>query len=308
MKKFYYFSEKSLKFVEIKDFKLKVTVFLTSAVLIIAVAIFAGFNLFSDYFDPDKEISSLKLENKALKSKITELSENFVLIQKDLADLSKLSDGLRLAVNLRPLTKEEKLIGKGGSSGTPSTELIKLGKNIDLSDALKFADEIIMQFEFEKEQFTEITNKLSENQKLFEAIPAIIPTLGEYTKDSFGMRRHPILNVYQMHNGLDITTDSGTPVYAPGAGTVTQVGRKGGYGLVIEIDHGFGYTTLYAHLSKTLVKVGSKVKRGDLIARTGNSGLSSGPHLHYEVHHNGVAQDPMEFFFEDISYLNTKNK
>lgn len=308
MKKFYYFSEKSLKFVEIKDFKLKIAAFLSSAVLLIGAGVLASFHLFSDYFDPDKEIFSLKLENKALKSKITELSENFELIQKDLLDLSQLSDELRLAVNLKPLSPDERLIGTGGSSSTPSTELIKLGKDVDLSNALKFADEIIKQFEFEKEKFTEITYKLSENQKLFEAIPAIIPTHGEYSKDSFGMRRHPILNVYQMHNGLDITTNPGTPVYAPGNGQVTNVGRKGGYGLVVEIDHGFGYTTIFAHLSKALVKKGTMVKRGDLIARTGNSGLSSGPHLHYEVHHNGVAQDPMDFFFEDISYLNTKNK
>ncbi len=308
MKKFYYFSEKSLKFVEIKDFKSKTILFFSVAVLVLSTTVISSFYFFSDYFNPEKEISSLKLENKALKSKLFDLSENYSLIQKELVDLSQLSNDLRLAVNLTPLSQQEKLIGTGGSSSDFSMDLLKLGKNLDLSDALDFADNILRQFEFEKGQYIEITNKLGENEKLFGAIPAILPTVGEYSNGSFGMRRHPILKTYQMHSGLDITTNTGTAVHSPGNGVVTFTGRKGGYGLAIEIDHGFGYSTIYAHLSKVLVKKGKTVKRGDLIAKTGNSGLSSGPHLHYEVHHNGIAQDPTEFFFEDINYFDTKVK
>lgn len=308
MKKFYYFSEKSLKFVEIKDFKAKTILFFSVAVLVLSTTVISSFYFFLDYFNPEKEISSLKLENKALKSKLFDLSENYSLVQKELVDLSQLSNDLRLAVNLTPLNQQEKLIGIGGSSSDFSMDLLRLGKNLDLSDALDFADNILRQFEFEKAQYIEITNKLGENEKLFGAIPAILPTVGEYSNGSFGIRRHPILKTYQMHSGLDITTNIGTPVYTSGNGVVASIGRKGGYGLAIEIDHGFGYTTIYAHLSKTLVKKGKTVKRGDLIAKTGNSGLSSGPHLHYEVRHNGIAQDPMEFFFEDISYFDTKVK
>lgn len=249
---------------------------------------------------------ALRLENKALKSKILDLSADYAQIKEELDALSNLSDDLRLAVNLRPLSKDEKLVGTGGAKSDLSLEYIKLGKNIDLTDALNYADDILRQFKFEKAQFNEIVGKLSENKKLFEAIPAILPTTGNYTRDSFGNRLHPILNKFQMHNGIDIITDIGTPVYAPGNGKVTYVGRKGGYGLTIEIDHGFGYTTVYAHLSKTNVKEGKIVKRGELIGKTGNSGLSSGPHLHYEVHHNGIVQDPLDFFFEDFNYFDTQ--
>jgi murein DD-endopeptidase MepM/ murein hydrolase activator NlpD len=121
----------------------------------------------------------------------------------------------------------------------------------------------------------------------------------------FGMRVHPILNVKRMHDGIDIITDIGTSVYAPGNGVVEFVGYRGGLGLTIEVNHGFGYKTIFAHLSKTFVKEGQKIKRGVLISKSGNSGLSSGPHLHYEIHHNGVKQNPMEFFFDDLNYFET---
>ncbi len=307
MKKFYYFSEKNLKFEEIKDFKLKIVLFLSASVVFISLILIGGYFLFTTYFSPDKELVSLRLENKALKSKILDLSTNYSLIKEELEALSELSDDIRLAVNLRPLSRDEKLVGTGGTKSDISLEYLRLGKNIDLTDALNFADNIIRQFNFEKNQFNEIVDKLSENKRLYDAIPAILPTTGNYTRDSFGYRLHPIFNKYQMHNGIDIITDIGTPVYAPGSGKVTYVGRKGGYGLTIEIDHGFGYTTVYAHLSKASVKEGKTVKRGDLIGKTGNSGLSSGPHLHYEVHHNGIVQDPLDFFFEDFNYFDTKS-
>lgn len=306
MKKYYYFSEKNLKFVELKDFKRKIVLFLSSAVLLISSVLIGGYFVFTDAFSQDKENYSLRLENKALKSKFLELSTNYSLIQKDLAELSESNDNLRLAVNLRPLSKDEKMLGIGGSTQDISLEFLKLGKSFELSDALNYAEEIQRQFEFEKVQYKEILDQISENQKLFAAIPAILPTKGNYFKGSFGYRQHPILERYKMHNGIDIIADVGTPVYASGEGKITFAGRRGGYGLTIEIDHGFGYTTIYAHLSKTLLKAGKTVKRGDLIGKSGNTGLSSGPHLHYEVHHNGIVQDPMDFFFEDFNFFETK--
>lgn len=307
MKKFYYFSEKHLKFVEIKDFNVKVSLFLSLAVLLLSAAVIGGYFIFSDYFSPDKELSALRLENKALKSKLLDISTDYSHIQEELEKLSNLSDDLRLAVNLKPLSNDEKLLGIGGSANQFSIDFLKLGRNLELTDALKYVESISRQFEFEKNQYSEISEQLIENEKLFAAIPAILPTKGNYTKDSFGMRLHPILKKYQMHNGLDINTDVGTLVYAPGNGKVVFSGRRAGYGLMVEIDHGFGYTTIYAHLSKIIAKEGKQVKRGDLIAKTGNSGLSSGPHLHYEVQHNGVALNPIDFFFEDFNFFDTKN-
>ena len=111
-----------------------------------------------------------------------------------------------------------------------------------------------------------------------------------------------------MHDGIDIVADYGSPVYAPGNGVVDFVGHKEGYGLTIEIDHGFGYRTIYAHLSKSLVREGEHIDRGDQIAKTGDSGLSTGPHLHYEVHHNGVKLNPENFFFGDLGFFELTSK
>jgi len=119
---------------------------------------------------------------------------------------------------------------------------------------------------------------------------------------------HPILKIRRMHTGIDILSNLRTPVHVTGDGKIQSVGYRGGYGLTVQVDHGFGYSTLYAHLSKVLVKKGQKVKRGDIIAKTGNSGLSTGPHLHYEVRHNGKALNPSGFFFDDINFFVTKNK
>ncbi len=143
---------------------------------------------------------------------------------------------------------------------------------------------------------------MSSNEKLFESIPAIIPTNGDYASSRFGMRIHPILKVRKMHPGMDFVTNVGTPVYAPANGKVVSVRRNGGYGLEVVIDHGYGYRTKYAHLSKSVVKRWQKVERGQMIAKTGNSGLSTGPHLHYEVSHNGRKLNPARFFINDLGF------
>ena len=121
---------------------------------------------------------------------------------------------------------------------------------------------------------------------------------------------HPILGFYRVHEGLDITNQEGSPVYASADGSVEFAGRneQSGYGLMVQLNHGYSFTTKYAHLSRVLVRDGQSVKRGDLIARSGNTGLSSGPHLHYEVRKNGIAQNPLDYFFDDVDYQVYKNK
>ncbi len=111
-----------------------------------------------------------------------------------------------------------------------------------------------------------------------------------------------------MHEGIDIITDVGTNVRTSGNGVVSFIGYRGGYGLTVEVEHNSGYKTIYAHLSRSLVTEGQKVSRGKVIALTGNSGLSTGPHLHYEVHHDGIKLDPSQFFFDDLVLFDQKIK
>ncbi|HCY77551.1 MAG TPA: hypothetical protein DHV28_16675 [Ignavibacteriales bacterium] len=304
MKKFYYFSEKSLNFLEIKHFKEKAIAVFTISVLLFSSILFGIFYFISSLSSNNDYVESLKKENESLKQKFSTLTEQYKNLGSDLEKLTSMSNDLRLAVNLTPISVEERKLGVGGTSA-----IAKLypALGTDIAEAIDVADNVLRNFEFEKAEYEQISAKLKTNEKLFESIPAITPCEGNYSVESFGMRMHPILKVMKMHTGIDIINDVGTRVKAAGKGKVVFVGIKGGYGLAVEIDHGFGYQTIYAHLSSVNVKEGQIVKRGDYIAKSGNSGLSSGPHLHYEVLHNGQNLNPSEFFFDEYSYFESNH-
>lgn len=301
MKKLFYFSKSSLKYIEIKHFKLKLFIALIASSLIIAVAFIVFSYFFGVSSNPDLTISSLKNENKELKNEIERITESYREMLSDVENISAINEELRVSANLQPISDEERLLGIGGSANYLTSNLNI--RDVEVKNLLKSVDEMIKTLEFEKNQTLEIADKLSMNKELHKSIPAIKPTLGNYSIDGFGMRRHPILGVRKFHHGIDINCDTGTSVRAPGNGKVIVVERQAGFGLVIEIDHGFGYRTVYAHLSQAMVKQGDSIKRGQLIAKSGNSGLSSGPHLHYEVHYDGIAMDPTDFFFDDLTFF-----
>lgn len=147
---------------------------------------------------------------------------------------------------------------------------------------------------FENKETEKVINKLKEKENLLRATPSIWPTYGRVTA-GFGWRKHPILKKREFHKGLDIANFRGTPVYATAYGRVTFAGVRNGYGYTVEIDHGYGFSTRYAHLSKILVRRGQYVKRGDLIGKMGATGLATGPHLHYEVRILGRAVNPIGY-------------
>ena len=138
---------------------------------------------------------------------------------------------------------------------------------------------------------------LLDKESILHSTPTIFPTKGWITS-YFGHRISPTAGVRKMHEGLDVGASYGTPIYAPADGVVTYAGNKAGFGLFVQIDHGYGIETIYAHSQKILTKNGVRVKRGDLLAQVGSSGYSTGPHLHYEVRVNGIAVDPLYFVLE----------
>ncbi len=301
MKKLFYFSKTNLKYIEIKHFKLKLfTVLLATSVFF--AALFVGFDyLIGIGSNPSVTISSLKNENNALKKEIKRIKESYDQLAADVEEITALNSELRVSANLEPISDEEKLLGVGGSDSYLSSNLNI--RDVEVKDLLNSVEELIRIVEFEKNQTLEIAGKLSMNENLKKCIPAIKPTIGNYSIEGFGMRKHPILGFRRFHHGIDFNCDTGTPVRSPGDGKVVIVERRSGFGLVVEIDHGFGYRTIYAHLSKAMVKQGEKIKRGQTIAKSGNSGLSTGPHLHYEVHHDGISLDPTDFFFDDLTFF-----
>jgi murein DD-endopeptidase MepM/ murein hydrolase activator NlpD len=143
--------------------------------------------------------------------------------------------------------------------------------------------------------FAEVSDTLSQHAERMSHIPSIMPTAGWLSSAFSRSRFHPILHISRPHEGIDVSAPMGAPIVAPAAGTVTMVTVQTGYGNVLEIDHGGGLVTKYAHCSRIVVRVGQRVKRGQVIANVGNTGLSTGPHLHYEIHVQGKVVDPLTY-------------
>jgi murein DD-endopeptidase MepM/ murein hydrolase activator NlpD len=300
-RKLYYFSSTSLDFVEARWAKTK----LASATIVAAVLILSGaFEVNHLLGDPiGLGLNSMRVlvaENGVLKSQLRHISGRLSSLEKRLADLNKQNNDLRLLVDLPRIDEDTRVAGAGGAS-----ERIDFSGSIDVNQLLRSLNSTVSKAERELQlqhtSYNEAVRTYEENKMRFARLPAIKPMTGIYSPHGFGMRLHPVLRIYKLHEGLDIIGDVGTPVYAAADGVVEYAGRTGGgYGVMVEIKHGFGYTTLYAHLDKVLVKEGQAVKRADLIARSGRTGLVSGPHLHYEVRLNGVRQNPLDYFFDDI--------
>jgi murein DD-endopeptidase MepM/ murein hydrolase activator NlpD len=300
--RFFTYSNSSLDFREVRFFRTKVA---GSAVLIGIATL--GILLLVNQFSNDLlgigfgKVSMLNMENRLLRDQLRELYDKMTVMQKSLDRLYDSGNELRLVANLSGIDQDTRSAAVGGTflaGGSPflSGEAARV-----LSDAENLMQKLTQEVKFQRASYEEVTRQLEFNRGFFSHMPAIKPMAGPYSINGFGMRVHPVLLVYRMHPGIDIGSNDGTKVYATGDGVVRFSGRtQGGYGVVVEITHGYGYSTLYAHLSKAAVHPGMNVKRGDLIAYSGRSGLVSGPHLHYEVRRDGVTQNPVDYFFDDV--------
>jgi murein DD-endopeptidase MepM/ murein hydrolase activator NlpD len=304
MKNFYYFSNKNLKFVEIRNIKIKILILMTIFAFTTSSLLLAGYYLF---FNNSTQVSVLNEENRELKGRLKETFALFDKLNQDVNGLSQQTQVLRTAADLPPVSDDESKLGVGGGVFEEIKSMTSSAENFDYNKISGYLSNIENKIKFQKSNYSLISRKLKSNQELYASVPALKPCPGDFSS-TFGMRMHPILHTEKMHEGLDIIALPGTAVHAPGKGTIDFVGIKGGYGLCVEINHGFGYITLYGHLSQTYVKNGQKIDRGDIIAATGNSGLSTGPHLHYEVRHDGQALDPSEFMFDDLSIFDINKK
>ncbi len=302
-RKYFYFSEKDLKYKEVKHFGFKTIVTILSSVVLMVSIIFSGNYIIYDFLNLGYDrINKIVDENKVLRSQISSLTQRFEGFKTDIEKINTQGDQLRLLVDLPRLDKDELKVGVGGSILKFDSKQIFNNSENALSQINDIADRLSREINQQRESYAKVFQKYNYNQKFFAALPALKPMDGYYSTAGFGKRMHPVLGFFRKHEGLDIINDVGTPVYASGDGTVEFGGHSGGgYGIVVVINHGFGYQTLYAHLSKVLVRSGAKVKRGDMIAKSGRTGLVSGPHLHYEVHYKGVKQNPIDYFLDDLS-------
>jgi murein DD-endopeptidase MepM/ murein hydrolase activator NlpD len=300
--KFFVFSSSSLDLREVRFFKTKLVASGVALGFVLLGLFLFGNVLLNDVLGVGYgEMSMLVSENRVLKDQVREMGRKMQVVQRTLEGLAERGNELRVSVDLRRIDDDTRSASIGGTR-EPSTSAFLTGEaGTLLAQSESLIDRLTREVRLQQQSYEEIQNQLKYNQKFFAHLPAIKPMAGPYSINGFGMRLHPVLHVYRMHYGVDIINDVGTDVYAAGDGVVHFSGRtQGGLGILVEIDHGYGIASLYGHLSQVLVPTGKAVKRGELIGRCGRTGLVSGPHLHYEVRRNGVSQNPVDYFFDDI--------
>lgn len=302
-KRKYHFDHSSLEFnhlrLTVSDYVKKFLSYLTTSVVFSGFAILLAFNFF-----PSPQEKVLKRENEQYKLQLQILDDRLERVSAVLSDIQKRDDDIyRVIFAAEPVSKNERFAGYGGADRYESLQ----GYNNSqlLTETAKKIDMISRQLYVQSKSFDDVFALAKRKTEMLECIPAIQPISNkDLTKLSsgFGYRIHPVYKTMHMHTGIDFTAQVGTPIYSTGNGIITNpIENMSGYGQFVLVDHGFGYKTLYAHLSKINVKRGQKVKRGEIIGFVGNTGLSTGPHLHYEVWIGDKPVDPVHFFINDLT-------
>lgn len=263
---------------------------------------FLGFVLLINVFDSPKE--------KALARELENMKLNYELLAKRteqhvqrLEELETRDNTIyRQFFEAEPVPDDVRKAGFGGVNRYKSLE--GFDNSTMIMDLTKKIDVLSKRIVVQSKSLDAIVEMAENKEEMLASIPAIQPVKKEELTrmaSGYGMRMHPILKIRRMHEGMDFTAKPGTPIYATGNGVVTRANRSPTFGNVVYIDHGYGYKTVYAHMQKITTRKGKKVKRGDQIGYVGNTGRSSGPHLHYEVHKNGRPVDPIYYFYGDLS-------
>lgn len=299
----YYFNTDSLRFEKIvvgfRKRLIRVSGWLATALVFGSIVLFFAYS----FLDSPKE--------KQLKRELNEMTLQYELLQQrmDLAasvltDLQKRDDQIyRVIFEADPIPESVREAGYGGVSRYRELESYD---NAELmTAAARKLDGLYRQLYIQSKSYDEVFDLARKKAELLSSIPAIQPISNKDLKrmaSGFGYRIHPIYKTSIMHEGMDFTAPIGTEIYATGTGTVSKVEYNGrGYGNNVTLNHGFGYETLYGHMSRFNVRPGQHVNRGDIIGYVGNTGSSTGPHVHYEVIKNGQKIDPVNFFFNDLS-------
>ena len=274
-------------------------------VFVVASALMGGLLVFVMY----QFVESPK--QKVLKRELENMKLHYELLEKKMTQAEQVLDGIQKRDNniyrtyfeANPIPDEQRKAGFGGINRYKSIEgfdnsqmIIEATKNIDI---------LSKQLYVQSKSLDDIIALAKDKEELLASIPAIQPvSKQDLTRmaSGFGWRLDPFTKARKRHKGMDFTSPRGTPVYATGNGKVIRADAgSSGFGKHIRIDHGFGYVTLYAHLSKYNVRRGQKVKRGDLIGYVGSTGRSQAPHLHYEVRYNKQQVNPINFYYGDLS-------
>jgi murein DD-endopeptidase MepM/ murein hydrolase activator NlpD len=272
--------------------------YLFAGILIGAVFLF----LILTFFPSPRERQLLRAKD-AIESQMEVLSHQVDQMQLVMADLQQRDENLyRVLFEAEPIPLN---IRQGAQRKIDYYEQLSRMTNSELlADLTLKVDLLQKEMYVQSKSYDDIVQMAQTQEIRMENIPAIQPVLNKdltRVASGYGMRIDPVYHVRKFHQGMDFTAPTGTEIFATGNAKVVFSGWKQGYGNTVILDHGYGYQTLYAHLYKSLVNVGQKVRRSDVIALVGNTGKSTGPHLHYEVRLHGKAVDPRNYYFYDLS-------
>jgi len=243
-------------------------------------------------------------ENRMLTSEVERIRGDLETLGRSVTALTEKDEKFRAVAGLSPIDEQVRAVGVGGP-GTPTLETSSLYEvNADAGEAVFAArydlGMLLRRASLLHSSMDEALATMERNTERLAATPSIAPASGHLSSLFSPNRRHPVLRITRPHEGIDIAAPVGEPILAPAAGTVVFAGmRSGGYGNTVQIDHGHGIKTLYAHASRILVRRGDRVERGQTIAEVGATGLVTGPHLHYEVEIDGKPVDPLQFIVWD---------
>lgn len=257
------------------------------------------------YFYQRDKFDETSLRNQYLESQLRFLQNKVNLADSTLVRIQNFEQKLRVITQVNtqsqsgigPLSDEEDSVMKNNGFDSPNGQMVAMVSQPRYSgiESLELnVDQVHKKASMQEQSLQELYELLKDQHSLLSSTPSIMPTQGMYTS-SYGYRISPFTGTRTMHTGMDLSAPVGTPVRASADGIVTKIENDPGYGKVLVISHGYGFSTLYGHNSQILVKVGQKVKRGDEISKVGNTGRSTGPHLHYEVRVNGVEVNPVKY-------------
>lgn len=240
--------------------------------------------------------------NNLLRGELTSVTQQVDTLRTSLENLYERDEQYRLLAGLTPLDSAVLQVGVGGPGGETAEDhplfSLEPGSARRAFSATSEIGTLLRRAKLLSFSWSEATNTLSEKHNRLESMPSITPTRGSISSGYSLSRMHPLLGYARPHEGVDIVARTGTPIVAAAKGRVRFAGRDKDFGNMVEIDHGYGLVTRYAHASALLVRNGQRVERGDTIARVGETGLATSPHLHYEVLLNGRATNPSRFLLD----------
>lgn len=301
------FDESRLEEVKTKKLSLSAIKFVMMLVAFYAVISCTGFFFLTSLYSERHDMLVFKKENEKLKEKIEGYAMQLEEIEKKIASVDELEYKVRNLATYANGPVPQKQLAIGGKEVDIIQDLSAVSERKEKEFFEELNENLVtLGLELEKRaaSLSELSDFLEEHRLIMSSTPSIWPTKG-WISSSFGYRMSPFTGRRVFHEGLDIANKMGTPIKAAAKGVVIFSGRKAGYGNVITVDHGFGYVTRYAHCNKLYMKEGDNVDKGQVIAEVGNTGRSTGPHLHYEVLVNGVQVNPMKFIIGETDLAAT---